>query len=68
MALEGGLKGGSVSVADLVIFSLDLGTFGASAVCYSHWKRVGNTGFGFSVGCFQNLLLLVSPSVADSHL
>ncbi len=47
VALEGGLKRRTVSVADLATFSLDLGTFGANAAGYFHWKRVGNTGLGF---------------------
>ena len=62
MALEGGLKRQTVSVADLATFSLDLGTFGASAASYFHWKRVGNTGFGVLVESFlkSSVLLLVS--------
>ena len=49
MALEEGLKRWNGSVADLVTFSLDLKTFGASAASYFHWKRCGNNGLGFSV-------------------
>lgn len=55
-ALEGGLKGQAVSIADLAIILLDLATFGASAASYRHWTTVCNTGLGFYVGYFQNLV------------
>ena len=47
VALEGGLNRWAVSVADLAISLLDLGTFGASAASYFHWKRVWQHWAGF---------------------
>ena len=43
VAFEGGLKRRTVSVADLTTFSLDLGTFGATAAsyfqCWAQWDH-----------------------------
>lgn len=47
------LKGPAVSVANLATFLLDLETLGANSARCFHWKRVGNSGLGFS---FRSLL------------
>ena len=49
VALEGGLKGRTVGVADLATFSLDSVTSGASAGSYFHWKRVELGFYGWII-------------------